>query len=435
MAEETNSKFQKGLQRFLVPVANKLENQVHIQAVKEGMMSIVPLIIIGSFSLLSLAFLNILPEGNAIHSLIGSNLGYIMLASDFTMGIISIYSAFFIAYALASKYELNAIEIGITSVISQFIVGAKVIEGGIDTSTLDAQGIFVSIIVAISVVEITRFMSEKSLVIKLPKEVPSIVVKSFNNLLPMFVSVVLFIVVSGLSIHFADKTFPELIMLILAPAIQSIDNVFAVFLIILLTQLLWFFGLHGAAITSSVWLPIATTYMATNATNIAAGGDPTHIFTMGFYNGILQVTGSGITLGLVFLMMRSQSKTLNPIGKASFVPSIFGINEPVIFGAPIVLNPFLFVPFVFAPPIIGSLNYLAFSFGFIGKPLAEPPGFLPPGVGAFIMTLDWKVIVAVVLSIVIMTFVYYPFFKAFEKDQLRKEEKEATAASDDDFDF
>ncbi|CQR45919.1 Oligo-beta-mannoside permease IIC component [Paraliobacillus sp. PM-2] len=435
VVEETNSKFQKALQKFLVPVAKKLENQVHIQAIKEGMMSIVPLIIIGSFSLLSLALLNMLSEGNIIHSFILENLNYFMLASDFTMGIISIYSAFFIAQSLASKYELNSIEVGITSVIVQFILCAKVVENGINTSNLDAQGIFVSIIVALLVVEITRFMNTKSLVIKLPKEVPSIVGKSFNNLLPMVISVVLFTLVSALSFEIAGKSFPELIMGILAPAIQSIDNVYAVVIILLLTQLLWFFGLHGAAITSSVWLPIATTYMATNATNIASGLEPTHVFTMGFYYGILQVTGSGLTLGLVVFMMRSKSKTLNPIGKASIIPSLFGINEPVIFGAPIVLNPFLFIPFVFGPPIIGGINYFMFSSGIIGKPIVEPPGFLPPGVGAFIMTLDWKAIIAVIVSLIVMTLIYYPFFKAFEKDELRKEERQEDTLSDESFNF
>lgn len=432
---ETESRFQQSLQKYLLPVAKKIENQVHIQAVKEGMMSIVPIIIIGSFCLLSIALMNILPEGNSIAAFIGNHLDKFMLPFNFTMGIISLYSAFFIAESLARKYKMNSIEIGITAVICQFIVGAEVLDGGLGTANLDAQGLFVSIIVSLGIVEITRFLNSKSLVIRLPKDVPSIVAKSFNNLIPMVINIVVFTVISILSFEFAGKAFPQVIMGVLAPAIQSIDNIFAVMLILFLTQLLWFFGLHGAAITSSVWLPIATTYMATNANNIAAGGEAAHIFTMGFYYSILSVTGSGITLGLVFLMMRSKSDTLRPIGKVAFIPSLFGINEPVIFGTPIVLNPFLFVPFIFAPPIIGGISYLLFSSGLIGYPIVEPPGFLPPGVGAFIMTLDWKAVILPFVNIIVMGLIYYPFFKAMEKAQLIKEQNEKEIEEDDAFDF
>lgn len=187
--------------------------------------------------------------------------------------------------------------------------------------------------------------------------------------------------------------------------------------------------------TSSIWMPIAATYMAENATLIAAGGDPKYVFTIGFYYGFLQVTGSGITLGLVYLMSRSKCKSFNSMGKVVILPSLFGINEPVIFGTPIVMNPYMFVPFVFGPVLVGALNFMALKVGLVGLPIAEPPGFLPPGVAAFLMTLDWKAIVLVFASIILMTLIYYPFFKIMEKEELNKNAELATTLDDDSFDF
>lgn len=308
---------QNNLRRFLLPIAQKIEKQRHLQAIKEGMISITPIIIVGSLSMLFMALNNMLPEGSA-KTLLSENMDTLLIPNKFTMSLLSIYSAFFIAQALA---------------------------------------------------------------------------------------------------------------------ISSVDNVFAVTIILFITQLLWFFGLHGAAITSSIWMPIAATYMAENATLIAAGGDPKYVFTIGFYYGFLQVTGSGITLGLVYLMSRSKCKSFNSMGKVVILPSLFGINEPVIFGTPIVMNPYMFVPFVFGPVLVGALNFMALKVGLVGLPIAEPPGFLPPGVAAFLMTLDWKAIVLVFASIILMTLIYYPFFKIMEKEELNKNAELATTLDDDSFDF
>ncbi|SHK18647.1 PTS system, cellobiose-specific IIC component [Clostridium cavendishii DSM 21758] len=425
---------QEKLKKWLVPIANKIEGQVHIQAMKEGMICITPIIIVGSISLLFIALSNLLPSC-VFKSFLNNNMGVFLFPNNFTMGIISIYSAFFIAYSLAKKYGLSAVEAGITAIISQFIVCGDISEGAIKSGYLDAQGLFVSILVAFIVVEIIRLLNRKNMVLKFPKEVPSIVSKSFNNLIPMIICVIVFNTLAVVTKNLTGQPIPKLIMNFLAPAINSLDSLAAVMIILLITQLLWFFGLHGAAITSSIWMPIATSYMAQNATAIASGGQPTHIFTIGFYYSVLQVTGSGITIGLVILMMRSKAKSFSNMGKVAFIPSIFGINEPVIFGTPIVMNPYMFIPFVFGPVILGGINYLMFSSRIIGIPVAEPPGFLPPGVGAFIMTLDWKAIVVVFSSIILMTFVYYPFFKVMEREELKKEKELKKDLEDDNFDF
>ncbi|MGX4671033.1 PTS transporter subunit EIIC [Mammaliicoccus lentus] len=420
-----SSKVQETLMKWLMPIANKVEQQKHLQAIKDGMIAIIPIIIIGSFFILPIAFMNVFPSG-PIHDFFANNIEILTYPDKFTNGLLSIYAAFFIANSLAKKYGLKSSQYGITAIITHVILSGVITESGLDITYLGAQGLFVSIISAILTVEITRFMINKKMVVRLPSSVPQMVGDSFSNLFPMVVNIIIATAIAILSTKLGDVAFPQVIMNVLAPAISSMDSLPSLLIVIFLTQFLWFFGLHGPAITSAVWAPFAITYQAENIAAYSAGAEVTHIFTFGLYYNILQVTGSGLTLGLVLLMMRSRAKNLNAIGKVSIIPSLFGINEPLIFGAPIILNPFMFIPFVFGPLLITILTYFAMTTGLIGMPIANPPGFLPPGVGAFLMTLDWKAVVFVFVSLIIMTLIYFPFFKAMESNELKKE-KEKTA--------
>jgi len=414
------SKFQDMLTKWLMPIAEKIEGQKHLQAIKDGMIQIVPIIIIGSFSILPLALLNMLPEG-IFNEFIGNNIDILTYPDKFTNGLLSIYAAYFIAQSLGDNYALKTRQIGIMSIVVHLILSGTLIEGGIGTEYLGAEGLFTAIISAIMSVEIARFMLNKELVFKLPDSVPTMVGDSFISLSPLIINVIIATIVVSLTLTFSGKVFPELVMALLAPAITSMDTLPAVLIVIFSTQLLWFFGLHGPAITSAVWAPFAIQYAAKNMAVYAEGGQPTHFFTFGLFYQILQVTGSGLTLGLVFMMMRSKAKNLSAIGKVAIVPSLFGINEPVIFGTPIILNPFMFIPFVFGPLVITVITFLSMKYGLVGLPIADPPGFLLPGMSAFLLTMDWKAFVLVFVNLAIMTLIYYPFFKAMEADELRKE--------------
>lgn len=414
------AKLQSVLQKFLMPIANKVDQQKHLQAIKEGMIAIIPLIIIGSFSLLPIAIKNLIGPG-AISDFIGQHMTGLTYANQFTTGLISIYAVFFIANALAKRYNLKSSLIGVSAIVVHLILSGIPMDGGLGTSYLGAEGLFTSIVSAILTVEVTRFMIQKKLVIKLPDSVPDMVAESFSILLPLIVNVGIASVISMAIQTNSGSVFPQWFMGILAPAVSSMDTLPAILIVIFLTQLLWFFGLHGPGITSAVWVPFAVSYGAANVAAYAAGETVSHFFTFGFYYALLQVTGSGLTLGLVILMMRSKSKNYSSIGKAAIVPSIFGINEPVIFGAPIILNPFLFIPFVFGPLVVATICYFSMASGLVGMPIAEPPSFMPPGVGAFLMTMDWKAVVLVFGCLALMTLIYFPFFKAMEAEELKKE--------------
>ena len=410
-------KLQRWLQKWLMPVAEMLERQRHLQAVKDGIVGIVPVIIIGSFCLIG----NML--GGGVLQWVNAHNSVITLPTYFTTNIMSLYAALFIANSLAKSYDIKNVLVGPSAILAHLILSVTISEeGGWVVSYLGAEGLFVAIISGLLVVEVMRLCTKYHLTIKMPESVPPMVADSFSALVPLVIDVAAAVAVASICMAAGSTVFPQVIMNILAPAITSMDSLPAVMLIIFITQLLWVFGLHGAAITSSVWAPFAIANASANAAAVAAGQTPAHVFTFGFYYGFLQVSGSGMTLGLVILMMLSKAKSLRAIGRIGVIPSLFGVNEPIIFGVPLIMNPFLMVPFVFGPVIVAGLNYLAMSTGLVGLPLWESPGFLPPGFQAFLLTLDWKAAVMAVLNVVIMTLFYFPFFKMMEADELKKEQ-------------
>ncbi|MDO4467843.1 MAG: PTS transporter subunit EIIC [Bacillota bacterium] len=413
-------KFQAILMKYLMPIANKLEQQKHIQAIKDGIVASVPVIIVGSFCTIFLGISNLIGSG-PIFDFLSKYMGVLTYASAFTTDLLAVYATYFIAKALSERYALKGSQPAITSLIAFFIISAVIQDGQMSTAYLGSTGLFTGILVALVSVEIYRICIEKKLYIKMPESVPPMVAESFGALVPLVVSTFLAVAVANISMAIGGVPFPQMIMNILAPAVSSMDTLPALLIVIFLTQLLWFFGLHGPSITSSVWATFAIAYGAENIAAYAAGEPVSHIFTFGMFYAVLQATGSGLTLGLNILMMRSKAKSLSSVGKVAIVPSIFGINEPLIFGMPMIMNPIMFIPFVFGPLVCTTVAYLSMTLGIVGKPIVNPPGFLPPGVGAFLMTLDWKAVVLVFVLLALMTLMYYPFFKMLEKKEMEKE--------------
>ncbi len=417
---------QKFLMKYLIPIANKLEQQKHIQSIKDGIISIVPIIIVGSFCTIFIGINNIISTG-AVHDFISKYLGFLTYATAFTTDLMAIYATYFISKNLAHRYDINGSQPSITALVSFFIVSAIIKDGTMTTAYLGATGLFTAILIALITVEVYNICYKYKLYIKMPKSVPPMVQDSFASLVPLFLNVVIAVIIANLSLEIGGSPFPQLLMNVLAPAISSMDSLVALILVVFFTQILWFFGLHGPSITSAVWASFAIAYEAENVANYSQGIPVNHIFTFGLFFCILQVTGSGITLGLNLMMLKSKAKSLNSIGKVAIIPSLFGINEPLIFGIPVILNPFLFIPFVFGPVICTVIAYFSMTLNFVSKPIAAPPGFLPPGVGAFIMTLDYRSVILVFSLIILMSIIYYPFFKMMEREELKRESAEIDA--------
>ncbi len=368
-------KLQATLMKFLMPIANKLDQQKHIQAIKDGIVASVPVIIVGSFCTIFLGINNLIGSG-PIYDFLSANMGILTYASAFTTDMLAVYATYFIAKSLSEKYDIAGSQPAITALIVFFIVSSVIQDGQLSTAYLGSTGLFPGIIIALVTVEIYHLCYAKRLYIKMPESVPPMVQDSFAALVPLVINTILAVAVANISMALAGVPFPQVLMNLLAPAVSSMDTLPALMIVIFLTQLLWFFGLHGPSITSAVWASFAIAYGAENIAAYTAGEPVTHIFTYGMYYSILQIGGSGLTLGLNLLMIKSKAKSLSSVGKVAIVPGIFGINEPLIFGTPLIMNPFMFIPFVFGPLICTVIAYLSMTLGIVGKPIANPPGFL-----------------------------------------------------------
>lgn len=411
-------KFQGVLEKWLMPIADKLQSQTQLQALKNGMMSLMAVIIVGCVSLLaanvpSIFGIQFSADTAAILSLV----------FNFTFGLLSIYAAATISYNLSKAHNLEPLAGTMTAIIVQLVLCGKLVDGKLDVTYLDSKGLFVAMIIGILTVEITNVLMKHNVTFKMPDTVPPIIIKVFQSIIPMFVNVMLFFGIGVGVEHLTGLQVPELILKVLAPAINSLDNPFALVILVLVTQLLWFFGIHGMAVTSPIYLPLATSYLAANAANKMAGLPMDHVFTYGFYLNFVLLTGSGITGGLVIWMLFSKSEHLRSVGKLSLIPAIFNINEPVTFGVPLVLNPVMFIPFVIGPAICSLVAYLPFYWGWLTRPFIDPPMCTPSIVAGFLTNMDWRSVVLVVVVCALSAAIYYPFFKIMEKQELLKEKE------------
>ena len=297
---------------------------------------------------------------------------------------------------------------GIIAMCTFLMVSAPLKDGGISTSYLGADGLFVAIIIALVSVEISRFVSQK-LVISFPGSVPSAVTDFVNSLLPLAANI---IIIYGLNVALmaaTGKNLPNFIMSILTPAISGVDNIWMFMGIYLFSNIWWLFGINGSSIVFPIVFALCIANTGVNAELVNAGKAPTAIINLQMFRYVL-IGGAGNTLGLVLLMCKSKSKHIRSIGRLSVLPGICGINEPIIFGTPIVLNPILSIPFLIMPSMgLVSLGYIV------------DPSFTPFFAQGFLSALDIRNVIFMFVLIAISVVVYYPFFKVYEKNTLEHE--------------
>lgn len=286
---------------------------------------------------------------------------------------------------------------------------------------LDAKGIFTAIIVAIGCVEIMHFMLAKNIRFKMPEGVPPAISSSFDAIMPLFVCVITFYAISLFIQNVSGELLPSMIMTLLAPAISGLDSLLGICLITIIAQTFWFFGLHGASITQPIRLPFMQMYLVANITAFTAGEPIAHFFTQPFWSYVITLGGGGATLGLCILLLRSKSVELKTLGKLSIGPAIFNINEPIIFGLPMVLNPLMMIPFIFVPVINSIIAYACMAFQIVGKGVIETPWTTPAPLGAALGCMDFRAAIMVIGLIVLDMCLYYPFFKLLEKQKLSEE--------------
>lgn len=416
----------------LLPIANAIGNQRHLQAIRNGLISILPLTIVGSFFTI---LLNLPIDGYS--EMIAPYIQALDVPFRFTVGLMSLYASFTIGAFLGSTYKLDKITSGFLSMLATLLMVVPVnIQEGIDTvgnavtagryipiTPLGSQGLFGAIVAALISVEIYRFTKEKNLEIKMPEGVPPVVGESFAALLPTLIVILLF----WIPRHFLNFNLNELLSLAISPlkGFLTGNNLFGGVITQFMICLFWALGIHGHAVLGPVIRPFWDQAIIENAElfqNGVSAFDLPNLFTEQFYQWYAQMGGTGSTLALVVLFLFSRSKYLKQLGRLSILPGIFNINEPVIFGAPIVMNPLLAIPFILVPIVNTVLVYIVTILGWMPKMMVKPPFSIPAPLGALITSnWNWVACVMVFVCFAVSLMIYYPFFKSFEKMQVEQE--------------
>lgn len=417
------------LEKIFSPMANALQNNKSIQAISKGLMSMMPLIMIGAFA----SLLQSLPidvyqqfiQQNGIAAIFGKLV-------NISTNMLALYAAFAVAYAYTKESGKNdAFAAGLISLGAFFVVTPMSVSGegwaavtNLGLEWLGAKGLFSAMIIALIVSKIYKFLNDKNITIKLPDSVPPFVAKSFLSILPAVILIGLFAIITyifGLTPY--GDLHNAIYSLIAAPLNNLGGTVWAGMLIYVLSGLCWFFGIHGIAVVS-VMLPIWMAADAVNVAAISAGGAATNIVTYSWLNAVCNIGGAGATLGLVLLCtFFSKSDRYREFGKIALIPSLFNINEPVVFGLPCVLNPLLAVPFIFLPVLLIAIAYVLTITGIlpVGNGVGAPAG--TPILLAGMFNGGWKLLLWQVVAIGISVCAYFPFFKIMDKQACVEEKR------------
>lgn len=434
-------KFESFMTKYLTPLANKMDKQVHLSAIKKSMVALTPLLIIGSFCLIPEAIPNMIGEDNAVSQWILNNLDLIYLPFKVGMALMSLYVTAIISYHLANSRKIDvpgAMSMAIISFLMMAIVYNE--DGGINAGFFGPKGLFAAMFSSIIAVELFAWCKRKKFTIKMPESVPDFVSRSFE-MIPISVIVIGFFLIVRLVCLEVFHTMPPLIFTnIFAPLVGSMDNPIAYTFLKILHCLLFFFGIHPSVL-SPITSPISTQFFVENVAAAQAGLALPHFFCPGPESAFGNFTGTGVTIGCVFWALMSKNKALKQIGRVALIPALFGINEPILFGAPIVLNPLFFIPYVILGGMISSIGGWAMYLGIMKKSIYTPP-YVGVFLEGFLTNLDYMSIPVNAVQLILSIIVWYPFFKMYEKrfeaqgnDESKISKEDEAVLNDLDLDF
>lgn len=443
------------LEKYLMGPMGKLSQKQFVRAIMAAGMATIPFTIVGS----ALLIINILPLAFPfLESIWDASFNRFtnlyMLGNTFTLGSLALYFNIVMGFELtnikAKEYDLNMnplngallsmmaflmtlAQLSFTEGVFVFQEGESMINGiayGGFASRLGSSGIFTGILMAVLAVWCYKFCVEKNIVVKLPDVVPAGVSRSFTALIPCFMIVFVVIVLNGLLV----LTGYDLFSIISVPFsfLASIaDTWYGVLLINLFIHTLWSVGIHGANIISALYSPFTLANLEHNM-GVLKGtipGDYT-VFAGEFQNMFVQCGGSGATLGMcIWMCWRARSEQLSVLGKASIAPALFNINEPLVFGVPIIYNPNLIIPFILAPSVVSMIAYFGIHSGIFPPIIAQVPWPTPPILGGFLGTASFMGALLAVICIAVAFLIYLPFLKNYD-NKLVEEEKQLAAENE-----
>jgi len=421
----------KKLETFFMGLAERIGQNKYLIAVRDGFLLSMPLLVVGSFFLLFANFP--IPGWTEFWAKIfGENwTTYLEKPTNATFAIMAILAVIGIGYSFAAQMKVDKLFGAAISLVSWFLLmpyeiikdGVKV--SGIPLGWVGAKGIFIGIICSFLAVHIYSFVDKKGWVIKMPEGVPPTVVKSFAALIPSGVVILVFFLINtGFGLTSYGNAFSFVYGILQAPLLRLGNTLGAMVTAYIFLHFFWFFGVNGGSVVGAVFNPILQTLSAENLSALQSGNALPNIISQQFQDLFATFGGAGSTLSLLIAMLFiCKSKRIKELGKIAFIPGLFGINEPIIFGLPIVLNPVLLVPFILVPTMNIVISYIVMNLGLV--PFCSGvaiPWTTPVIISGFLST-GWRGAVLQLVLLVLGVFVYIPFIKVMDKQYLLDEQK------------
>lgn len=421
------SKLFDTLEEKTMPIVEAVSNNRVLMAVRDGLVLCMPLMIVGSIALVISDFP--LPAfQDLMVSIFGENWSWWSgVISSSTTGLVAIFTTFGVGYSLAKSYDVDPLPVGMISVAAYFILLIQIEDGvGFSAADFGAQGLFSGMLTAIIAAMIYVKVLKRNLIIHMPPSVPASISRSFTALIPTAIILPLFIAIRYIFMLTPYQSTNEFILNVLQIPLLGVGTsligteITAGFF----NTFFWIFGIHGTLIVQSVMQPIWDAAKYANLAAHQAGLAIPYIVTTEYLDHFVFLGGSGITLPLCFMLtFKAKSKQLKELGKLALVPSIFNINEPLIYGLPIVMNPILAIPFFITPMLSILLSYSAMAMGIVGSPTGVAIPFTTPAlIGGFLITGDIKVAVLQLIILLMAGVIYFPFFRILDRKCVKDEE-------------
>lgn len=419
------------------PMFEKVSNNIYLRAIRDGFVSCIPVILFSSIFILVACVPEIFEYKwpDYISSVLWQ-------AYNFSMGILAILMVATIAKSLTDSLnhklpklrQINDVSVMIVSIICLMLLAVEPMKGGISTEFMGTKGLLSAFVVAFSVPNIYKFFVKRNITIKLPDEVPHYIAQTFADLIPLSFAVLVFWLFSVVFKNTTGMMFGAWILEVFKPLFVAADGYIGVAIIYGAMAMFWFVGIHGPSIVEPAVTAIYIANIEANLQIVSAGGHATNILTHPTSYFVATIGGTGATL--MFCAMCAfiaKSKQLKAVGRASIVPVCFAVNEPILFGAPIVLNPVLFVPFILAPIanvwifkfFVDNLGMNAFTYIL--------PWTTPAPIGLIVGTGFAKLaFILAPLLLFVDTVLYYPFFRVYDAQLVARETAIANGEIDPD---
>ena len=407
--------------------AARFQANIYLDSISKGLMGTLPITMIGSIALL-LAVLPIQAWKDFITAI--GVAPYLLAASTLTTSCLSIYASFLIGYRLAHHLQVDEIPGGLISLFA-FFIATPLTDGALTMSYMGAQGLFTALIASLLATRLyAALMKCDKLKIKMPPSVPGMIATTFSTMIPAILVGLIFIGIAVVFSYTPWGSFAEMIYSLVATPLMNVGgSIWSLVAIVLVQMILWFFGIHGSLVVgtviNAVYMPMALENMELYAAGTPAGELP-HILGNTFYALYAGIGGAGGTLSLLIVMfLLAKAKQNKELAKLAGIPGIFVINEPIVFGYPLILNPVMAIPFILTPIVQLLIPYFVTAIGLI-PPLTgvQVPFGLPVIVNGF-MAGGWTAALMQIIDIAVGCLLWFPFFKISDA-QMYKEEKGET---------